>query len=111
MDKLHWETSRLWLDLIASDDDKAEKEESVLPGGLESFQLMRNTIVKDVIYGNNHNKNSKWWEVKNKTGNEITWESKPEDLIELLLIEINSILNPPSQSSTLISTKHGFDIP
>lgn len=46
LDKLHKETSQLWPDLLALDDETVKKEKSVLPGEVESFQLMRNTLVK-----------------------------------------------------------------
>lgn len=55
MNELHKETSQLWPDLIVSDDNTDEEEESVLPGEVESFQLMRSILVKAFIeYTNEH---------------------------------------------------------
>ena len=46
LDKLHTETSQLWPDLVALDDDTQEEEETILPGEIESFHLMRSSLVE-----------------------------------------------------------------
>lgn len=45
LNKLHYEISKLWPDLLVLDDDTDEAEESILPGEVESFHLMRNSLV------------------------------------------------------------------
>lgn len=47
LNKLHYEIGQLWPDLLVLDDDTYEdEEESILPGEVESFQLMKRILVK-----------------------------------------------------------------
>ncbi|WP_458413047.1 hypothetical protein ACNQFZ_19950 [Schinkia sp. CFF1] len=55
LEELHKETSQLWPDLIVSDYDEDEEEDSVLPGEVESFQNMRAILIKAFTkYTNEH---------------------------------------------------------
>ncbi|MEA4961637.1 hypothetical protein [Lutispora sp.] len=56
LDKLHKEISQQWPDLLVQDDDTEEEEEPILPGEVESFQLMRNFLIKALTeYTKAHN--------------------------------------------------------
>jgi hypothetical protein len=46
LDKLHKDISHIWPDLLVLDEDTDEEEENILPKELESFNLMRNYLVK-----------------------------------------------------------------
>lgn len=46
LDKLHNEISQQWPDLLGIGEDTDKEEESVLPGEVYSFQLMRGILVK-----------------------------------------------------------------
>lgn len=46
LDKLHYETSQLCQDLLVSDDNTDEEEESIVPGEVESFQIMKSILVE-----------------------------------------------------------------
>lgn len=58
LNKLYYEISKLWPDLLLLDDDlysTGEEEKSVLPGEVESFQLMKSILVKALTeYINEH---------------------------------------------------------
>lgn len=46
LEELYKETSKKWPDLIVSDYDTDQEEDLVLPGDVESFQIMRDILVK-----------------------------------------------------------------
>lgn len=46
LNKIHYETSQLWPELLVLYDDTFEEEETVLPGEVEGFQLMNSILVK-----------------------------------------------------------------
>jgi len=46
LNKLHYEISKLWPELLVLEDNTDEEEENVLPREVESFQLMKRILVK-----------------------------------------------------------------
>lgn len=59
LDNLHKEMSQLWLDLLVLDDDTDEEEESIVPGEVESFQIMRSTLVRALTEHFNEHKSER----------------------------------------------------